>query len=61
MMEYKEVKQFLESMKQNLENKMHDASLSQEEKEEILKSIVNYEYIIELTDMNHFERGSVHQ
>ncbi|MCM3586602.1 DUF3896 domain-containing protein [Mesobacillus maritimus] len=61
MMEYKEVRQFLESMKQNLENKMHDASLSQEEKEEILKSIVNYEYIIELTDMNHFERGSVHQ
>lgn len=60
-MEYKEVRQFLESMKQNLENKMHDASLSQEEKEEILKSIVNYEYIIELTDMNHFERGSVHQ
>jgi len=61
MMDYKEVRQFLESMKQNLENKMHDASLSQEEKEEILKSIVNYEYIIELTDMNHFERGSVHQ
>ncbi|WP_404328671.1 DUF3896 family protein [Mesobacillus maritimus] len=60
-MDYKEVRNFLEEMKQNLENKMQDKSLSPEEREEIHKSIVNYEYIIELTDMNHYERGSVNQ
>lgn len=60
-LDYKEVKAYLEEMKQTLENKMADPSLSMEEKEEIRRSIGNYEYIIELTDMNHFERGSVNQ
>ncbi|MDZ5473063.1 DUF3896 family protein [Bacillus sp. 31A1R] len=32
--------------------------LSLEEKDNIKNTIMNYEYIIELTDMNHFERGS---
>jgi hypothetical protein len=60
-MEYQEVRTFLDQMKLNLENKLQDQNLSQEEKEEIKRSIVNYEYIIELTDMNHYERGSVNQ
>ncbi|SEN70662.1 Protein of unknown function [Mesobacillus persicus] len=60
-MDYKEVRAYLEEMKQTLETKMTDPSLSMEEKEEIRRSIGNYEYIIELTDMNHFERGSVNQ
>jgi hypothetical protein len=60
-MDYKEVKNYLEEMKQTLENKMQDKSLTTEEIEEIKKSIMNYEYIIELTDMNHYERGSVNQ
>jgi len=58
-MHYNEVKEILEEIKQNLENKMHDSTLSPNEKEEIKRAIGNYEYILELTDMNHFERGSV--
>lgn len=60
-MNYEEVRNFLDGMKQNLEHKLQDHNLSPEEKEEIKRSIVNYEYIIELTDMNHYERGSVNQ
>jgi hypothetical protein len=41
--------------------KMQNPNLSKEEKEKIEKEIVNYEYIIELTDMNHFERGTMAQ
>jgi hypothetical protein len=59
-MNYKEVKEKLEASKLNLINKMHNHALSLEEKENIQKSIINYEYIIELTDMNHFERGLAH-
>jgi hypothetical protein len=60
-MDYKEVMTFLEEMKLSLENKLQDKNLSPEEREEIQRSIVNYDYIIELTDMNHYERGSVNQ
>lgn len=58
-MHYQEVKKSLEEIKLNLENKMHDTTLSPFEKEEIKRSIENYEYILELTDMNHFDRGSI--
>ncbi|WP_462413292.1 DUF3896 family protein [Neobacillus sp. Marseille-QA0830] len=56
-MEYQEVKEVLEGMRQDLLRKLEDASLTKEDKINIQKSIYNYEYIIELTDMNHFERG----
>jgi hypothetical protein len=57
-MDYQEVKNKLEASKLKLMNKMQNPNLSKEEKEKIEKEIVNYEYIIELTDMNHFERGT---
>jgi hypothetical protein len=60
-MDYQTVKEKLELLKLKLVNEMENPSLSIEEKEAIQKSIVNYEYIIELTDMNHFERGAVNQ
>lgn len=58
-MNYQEVKGKLEALKLELMNKMQNPNLSIEEKENIQNLIVNYEYIIELTEMNHFERGSV--
>jgi hypothetical protein len=60
-MDYQTVKEKLELLKLKLINDMENPSLSKDEKEAIQKSIVNYEYIIELTDMNHFERGAVIQ
>lgn len=58
-MSYQEVKSQLEALQMALVMKMQNPDLSQEEKENIVKSIANYEYIIELTCMNHFERGSL--
>ncbi|MFE8699995.1 DUF3896 family protein [Cytobacillus sp. FJAT-54145] len=58
-MEYQHVKQKLEERKKDLVSKMQNPDLTIEEKENIEKSIKNYEYIIELTDMNHHERGSI--
>ncbi|WP_174732106.1 DUF3896 family protein [Mesobacillus harenae] len=57
-MNYHEVKEKLEAAKQELILKMQDPNLLAEEKETIQKSIANYEYMLELTDMNHFGRGS---
>lgn len=59
-MNYQEVKQRLEAVKFNLEKKLKNSRLTKEEIETIQKSIDNYEYIIELTDMNYFERGILH-
>ena len=58
-MNYQEVKSQLEALQLALVTKMQNPDLSFDEKESILRSIANYEYIIELTCMNHFERGSV--
>lgn len=60
-MNYQETKQNLEALKLELINDMQNRKLTNEEKEIIQRSIKNYEYIIELTDMNHFERGSIGQ
>ncbi len=60
-MDYLEIKQKLEAAKQDLMIKMQDPAVLKEDKERIQKSIANYEYMIELTDMNHFERGKVTQ
>ena len=57
-MEYKKTKEELEGLRLELVNKMNNPNLSVEEKKSIEKSIDNYEYIIELTDMNHYERGN---
>ncbi|CAM3768385.1 DUF3896 family protein [Cytobacillus oceanisediminis] len=58
-MDYLEVKERLEASKLELMNRMQDTHLLEDEKENIQKFIENYDYIIELTDMNHFERGKV--
>ncbi|MGA9227623.1 MAG: DUF3896 family protein [Mesobacillus sp.] len=60
-MDYQEVKSQLEALQMALVMKIQNPDLSLEEKEDILKSIANYEYIIELTCMNHFERGKLIQ
>lgn len=56
-MEYQEVREKLVTSKQELIDRMKKPTLSLEEKEYIQKSIDNYDYIIELTDMNHHGRG----
>lgn len=58
-MQYQKVKGQLELVKLDLVNKTKNPNLSIKEKENIEKQIDNYEYIIQLTDMNHFGRGSV--
>lgn len=57
-MEYQEVIERLEALKMQLVSKLENQNLSVEEKDNIHRSITNYDYIIELTNMNHFERGA---
>jgi L-lactate utilization protein LutB len=59
MMNYLEVKEKLEASKLELVKKLQNPNLTKDEYETIKKSIDNYDYIIELTDMNHFERGAI--
>lgn len=61
MMNYQEVKKILEASKLDLLKKMKNPNMSKEELDAIRHSIDNYEYMIELTDMNHFERGKIVQ
>lgn len=56
-MDYREVKEKLENIKMSLEIKLQNEHLSLAEKEALQNAISNYEYIIELADMNHYERG----
>ncbi|MBE4909962.1 DUF3896 family protein [Bacillus luteolus] len=56
-MDYKQVKEKLEASKMELIHKLQKPNLSHEEKDNLEKSIANIDYIIELTDMNHYERG----
>lgn len=57
-MDFQETKNKLEALKKELVEKVKDLSTTKEELQRIQKSIDNYEYIIELTEMNHFERGA---
>lgn len=56
-MNYREIIEQLEGQKQNLITRLENTNLSKEEYEAIQRSIENYQYIIELTEMNHYERG----
>ncbi|MBT2688792.1 DUF3896 family protein [Bacillus sp. ISL-47] len=58
-MNYLEVKEKLEASKLELLNRMNDPNVVDAEKERLQRTIANYEYMIELTDMNQFERGKV--
>lgn len=56
-MDYLDIKEQLEIQKHALLKKLEDPALTPEEYEALQNSVNNYNYIIELTDMNHFERG----
>ncbi|MBB6446691.1 DUF3896 family protein [Bacillus benzoevorans] len=56
-MDYLNVIAKLEENKRKLTEKLEDNTLPKEEYELIMHSIENYDYIIQLTEMNHFERG----
>ncbi|MEH6987615.1 DUF3896 family protein [Cytobacillus firmus] len=58
-MNYLEIKKKLEAAKHELELRLLDHIATESEKETLQKRIDNYEYMIELTDMNHFERGNI--
>ncbi|OIK13088.1 hypothetical protein BIV60_14875 [Bacillus sp. MUM 116] len=58
-MDYLEVILCLEKNKMNLVKMLEAQNLSNEQLESIQHSIDNYNYIIELTEMNYFERGSL--
>ncbi|GIN61795.1 membrane protein [Robertmurraya siralis] len=58
-MNYHEIKQTLEEKKHHLVDKLKDPNLLSEQKIEIQNAIDNYEYIIELTEMNHYKRGTL--
>ncbi|MGN7891154.1 DUF3896 family protein [Bacillus sp. 22475] len=55
--DYHATKKHLELKKQNLCNKLSNTKLSETEREQIKRKIDNYEYILNLVEMNHYERG----
>ncbi|MBI0579126.1 DUF3896 family protein [Neobacillus cucumis] len=59
-MDYLEVISIIEKNKLNLVKMLEGKDLSKEQMDSIQHSIDNYNYIIELTEMNHFERGNIH-
>ncbi|NRD79711.1 DUF3896 family protein [Bacillus sp. BRMEA1] len=58
-MNFEEVKEKLETSKRVLQKKLENPNLTLAEREILLNEIHNLEYILELTDMNHFQRGFV--
>lgn len=56
-MDYQNVIAKLEENKRKLTERLENKNLPKEEYESIMHSIENYDYIIQLTEMNHFERG----
>ncbi|MCP1123494.1 hypothetical protein CN326_18600 [Bacillus sp. AFS018417] len=57
---YHETKKQLESQKSQLCKRLTDVKLTESERNEIKRTIDNYEYILNLVEMNHFERGISH-
>ncbi|MCU5379416.1 DUF3896 domain-containing protein [Bacillus cereus] len=55
--EYQATKAYLEGKKQQLCNKLSSKHLSKKEHEQLKLEIDNYEYILNLVEMNHYERG----
>jgi hypothetical protein len=56
-MNYTDIISKLEENKRKLMERLENKDLTKEEYESVQNSINNYNYIIELTEMNHFERG----
>lgn len=57
---YHETKKQLEEKKQQLCKKLKNTNLTDKERDQIKMQIDNYEYILTLVEMNHFERGIPH-
>ncbi|MFX3623553.1 MAG: DUF3896 family protein [Ectobacillus sp.] len=57
---YHEIKEKLEGQKQDLLTKLKNTALTDKERETIQMSIDNYQYILDLVEMNYFERGIHH-
>ncbi|MBO1626739.1 DUF3896 family protein [Bacillus arachidis] len=58
--DYLETKKHLELKKQLLCKKLLNVNLTEEDRNQIKMEIDNYEYILTLVDMNHYERGISH-
>ncbi|SDY74897.1 DUF3896 family protein [Bacillus sp. 166amftsu] len=58
--DYLETKKHLELKKQLLCKKLLNANLTEEDRNQIKMEIDNYEYILTLVEMNHYERGISH-
>lgn len=58
--DYYETKRQLEMKKQQLCEQLANTKLTEEERKKIKREIDNYEYILNLVEMNHFERGISH-
>ncbi len=58
-MNYHDIKRKLEAARMELQDKIEDPQLDVKERMELEKSLANYEYILELSEMNHYQRGGV--
>lgn len=58
--DYLETKKHLELKKQLLCKKLLNVNLTEEDRNQIKMEIDNYEYILTLVEMNHYERGISH-
>ncbi|MGH0598082.1 DUF3896 family protein [Bacillus mycoides] len=58
--DYQATKKNLELKKQQLCKKLTSVKLTEEERKQIHLEIDNYEYILNLVEMNHYERGFSH-
>lgn len=57
---YQEMKDRLETQKLDLVKKLENPTITESERRDIQLSIDNYQYILDLTDMNYYERGFRH-
>ncbi|MED0964434.1 DUF3896 family protein [Bacillus paramycoides] len=55
--DYHATKKHLELKKEQLCKKLTNVKLTEEERKQIYLEIDNYEYILNLVEMNHYERG----
>ncbi|MGG0761147.1 DUF3896 family protein [Bacillus paramycoides] len=55
--DYHATKKHLELKKEQLFKKLTSVKLTEEERKQIYLEIDNYEYILNLVEMNHYERG----
>ncbi|AIE79190.1 DUF3896 domain-containing protein [Bacillus anthracis] len=55
--DYNATKKYLDEKKQQLCNKLSNMHLSKKEREQLKLEIDNYDYILNLVEMNHYERG----